>query len=65
MTTPEKGGILQDQKMAENAPPENDRMENDSPRKRRNNTGTENGRKCTSGILDLRFYSSLGGDNGK
>ena len=47
--TPGKGGILQDQKMVENVPPENDGMENDSPGKRRNNTGPENGGKCTTG----------------
>ena len=46
---PEKGGILLDWKMAENVPPENDGMENDSPGKRRNNAGLENGRKCTTG----------------
>ena len=49
MTAPEKGGILQDRKMAENAPPENDGMENDSPGKRQNFIGLENGGKCTTG----------------
>ena len=49
MIAPEKGGILQDRKMAENVVPENDGMENDSPGKRRNNTGPENGGKCTTG----------------
>ena len=49
MIAPEKGGILQDRKMAENVVPENDGMENDSPGKRRNNTGLENGGKCTTG----------------
>ena len=49
MTPPEKGGILQDRKMAENVPPENDGMENDSPGKRRNITGPENGGKCSTG----------------
>ena len=49
MTPPEKGGILQDRKMAENVPPENDGMENDSPGKRQNITGPENGGKCSTG----------------
>ena len=49
MIAPEKGGILQDRKMAENVVPENDGMENDSPRKRQNITGPENGGKCTTG----------------
>ena len=49
MTALEKGGILQDWKMTENALPENDGMENDSPGKRQNFTGLENGVKCTNG----------------
>ena len=49
MTAPEKDGKLQDWKMAEKVEPENDGMENDSPGKRRNNAGPENGGKCTTG----------------
>ena len=45
----EKVGILQNRKMAENVPLENDGMENDSPGKRQNNTGPENDGKCTTG----------------
>ena len=45
----EKCGILLDWKMAENVPPENGGMENDSPGKRQNFIGLENGRKCTTG----------------
>ena len=43
----EKGRILFDWKIAENIPPENDIMENYSPRKRRISTGPENGRKAS------------------
>ena len=46
MIAPEKGGILLDWKMAENVPPENDGMENDSPGKGQNSTGPEIGGKC-------------------
>ena len=49
MIAPEKDGILQDRKMAENVVPENDEMENGCPGKRWNNTGPENGGKCTTG----------------
>ena len=48
MIAPEKGRILFDLKMAEYIPPENDKMENDSPGKRWNITGLENGGKCST-----------------
>ena len=49
MIAPEKGRILLDWKMVDYVPPENDGMENDSPGKRRNITGPENGGKCSTG----------------
>ena len=49
MTAPEKGGKLQDWKMAEKVGPENDGMENDGPGKRRKITGPEYDGKSRTG----------------